>query len=87
MPITKSAIKKQRVDKRRALINRPIKSKMKTAIKTARANPSKETLTELYSVLDIAVKKHLTKKNTAARLKSRIVKMAKEQKIDNPFKK
>ena len=85
MPITKSAIKKVRADKRRVLINRPVKARMKTALKTARTNPTKETVSALYSALDRAVKTNITTKNTAARLKSRLNKMIKAKKIENVF--
>ena len=85
MPITKSAIKKVRVDKRRALINRPVKAKMKTALKAARANPTKETISNLYSALDRAVKTNITTRNTAARLKSRLNKSMKTKGVENVF--
>lgn len=77
MPILKNAIKKLRVDKRRAAVNRPIKSKMKSAMKVARANPTKENMSKLHSALDLAVKKGVAKRNMAARVKSRISKVAK----------
>ena len=78
MPITKSAIKKQRVDKRRTAHNLVAKGQLKTAIKVARANPGVETLKSLYSAMDLAVKHHLVAKRHAARLKSRISKTGKK---------
>lgn len=78
MPITKSAIKKERVDKRRTLANVSAKGRVKTAIKEARANPGVESLKSLYSALDKAVKHHLVAKRHAARLKSRISKITKK---------
>jgi ribosomal protein S20 len=78
MPITKSAIKKQRVDKRRTAQNMPARGRVKTAVKEARANPSAATLTTLYSALDRAVKHKLVARGRAARLKSRISKLGKK---------
>lgn len=78
MPITKSAIKKQRVDKRRTLQNMAAKGRLKTTIKEARENPGAETLKALFSAMDRAVKHHLVAKGHAARLKSRISKTSKK---------
>lgn len=78
MPITKSAIKKVRVDKKRTLTNLSVKGRLKTTIKEARANPGASTLNALYSAMDKAVKHHLVAKRHAARLKSRISKINKK---------
>lgn len=78
MPITKSAIKKQRVDKKRARVNAPILARAKSAIKKARTEKTPEVLKQLYSALDKAVGKNLISKNRASRLKSRIVKLIKK---------
>lgn len=78
MPITKSAIKKQRVDKKRTAQNLSAKGRLKTTIKEARANPGLETLKSLYSAMDKAVKHHLVTKGHASRLKSRISKISKK---------
>lgn len=78
MPITKSAIKKARVDKRRTLSNLSVKGRLKTTIKEARANPGEATLKALYSAMDKAVKNHIVAKRHAARLKSRISKINKK---------
>src|SRR3989339_842614 len=73
MPITKSAIKKQRVDKRRSAINEPIRGRVKAAIKIVRSKPSTETLAQFYAAIDRAVAKELVSKRTAARMKARVV--------------
>lgn len=78
MPITKSAIKKERVDKRRTQQNIAAKGRLKTTIKEARANPGAETLKAMFSAMDRAVKHHLVAKGHAARLKSRISKIGKK---------
>ena len=78
MPITKSAIKKMRVDKRRTRVNAPILAAARSAIKKARLLKSVETINTLYSNLDKAVAHKLISKNRAARLKSRIVNVTKK---------
>lgn len=72
MPLTKSAIKKQRVDKKRTAQNIVTRGRVKTAVKNARAGVTPETLKVMYSALDRAVKHHLVAKRQASRLKSRI---------------
>lgn len=79
MPITKSAIKKERVDKRRTLQNMPAKGRLKTAIKEARANPGVESIKSLYRAMDKAVKHNLVTKGHASRLKSRISRLGKNK--------
>jgi len=78
MPITKSAIKKARVDKKRTLGNLSAKGRLKTTIKEARTSPGEDTLKALYSAMDKAVKYHLVTKGHASRLKSRISKIGKK---------
>jgi len=78
MPITKSAIKKQRVDKKRTKQNLPLLGRVKTSIKEARIKTTPEKLKSAYSALDRAVKHHLVPKRRAARLKSRIAKKSKK---------
>lgn len=78
MPITKSAIKKMRVDKKRTVSNMSAKGRIKTTIKEVRANPTATTLKALYSAMDLGVKHHLVAKGHAARLKSRISKLVKK---------
>ncbi len=83
MPITKSATKKLRVDRRRRLVNLPIISRLKTAVKKAKAQPSDKTIAKAYSAIDIAKKKKIIKANRAARLKSRLVKSLKKKEKKN----
>ena len=79
MPITKSAIKKQRVDKRRTSQNMVAKGRLKTVVKEVRTNPSEKTLKALFSAMGLGVKHHLITKGHAARLKSRISKTIKKE--------
>jgi len=77
MPITKSAIKKQRADKKRTLRNLPITGRVKSALKKVRVDLNPKAMKELQSAMDRAVKKSLIPKHRAARLKSRVAKKIK----------
>jgi len=70
---TKSALKRMRQSERRRLRNRAIRSKVRTAVKTARtaegAAAAAPTL-EALRALDKAVAKGVIHRNTAARKKS-----------------
>lgn len=85
MPITKSAIKKQRVDKKRARVNAPIKGQVKSTLKAARSNPTLESVSAFYKAVDRAVKKSLVPSRTASRLKSRLVKLGKTRGLATVF--
>lgn len=74
MPITKSAIKKLRADKKKALFNKATKTKAKSAVDSLKANPTIETLAAAFSMLDKAAKKGVIKLGKANRLKSRLSK-------------
>lgn len=78
MPIIKSAIKRMKQTVVRRERNVGIKRDVKEATKAFLANPSAKTLSAAHSELDTAVKKNLLKKNTVARRKSRLAKIAKE---------
>jgi ribosomal protein S20 len=78
MPIIKSAIKRMKQTVVRRERNVGIKRDIKEATKTFLANPTSKTLSAAHSELDTAVKKNLFKKNTVARRKSRLAKIAKD---------
>jgi len=70
---TKSAIKRMRQNERRRLRNRTVRSKVRTALKVARAIQGPErpaTIAEAIRTLDKAVTKGVIHRNTAARKKS-----------------
>jgi len=70
---TKSAIKRMRQSERRRLRNRAVRSKVRTAVKLARAAGGAEaraTVAEAIRILDKAVSKGVVHRNTAARKKS-----------------
>ena len=77
MPIIKSAIKRAKQTAVRRQRNIGIKRDIKSATKAFAAQPTAENLAAAYSELDTAVKKGLLKKNTAARRKSALSRMAK----------
>lgn len=78
MPIIKSAIKRAKQTLKRRERNIGIKKDVKTAVKAFIAAPSAKTLATTQSEIDTAVKKGLIKKNTAARRKSALSKIAKK---------
>ncbi len=78
MPIIKSAIKRMKQTVVRRNRNVGIKRDIKEATKAFLAAPSSKTLSAAHSELDTAVKKNLLKKNTVARRKSRLARIAKE---------
>ena len=76
MPIIKSALKKMRKDKVRTLRNEKRRHQLKRVLKVARKSPNVKNLSIVFSSIDKAVKVKLIHKNTAARLKSRLAKLA-----------
>jgi len=81
MPITKSAQKALRQNKRRRVRNvkqsRSLKDEIKSLKKFVAAKDKKgagEALPKVYKALDKAAKTNLIKKNTSWRLKSRLTK-------------
>ena len=80
MPVTKSAEKALRRDRRRSIVNERIRRRVRKILKEARKNPTSKTLALAKSALDRAAKKGVIHKNKAARLKSKLAKLAKKTK-------
>jgi len=80
MPVTRSAEKALRRDQRRTIFNRRLRRRLKEVLKKARQNPTAKALTLAASVLDRAAKKRVIHKRKAARLKSRLAKLASHKK-------
>lgn len=78
MPIIKSAIKRMRQTTKRNARNVAVKRDLKGAVKAFIAKPSATTLSAAQSELDTMVKKNLLPKNTAARRKSQLARVAKD---------
>jgi small subunit ribosomal protein S20 len=77
MPITKSAIKKLRADKKKAIFNKATKTKAKSAIDNFKELLSLESLSKAFSAVDKAAKKGVIKKGKADRIKARLSKKVK----------
>lgn len=88
MPLLKHAKKKLRQDKQRTLKNKSVRSVYKSALKTARENPTEPNVTKAFSLVDKAAKHNLIHDNKAARLKSSLskVKDQKGTKTETPTK-
>ena len=87
MPITRSAKKALRQNKKRYVRNLRYRRSVKSAIKQVRAfvaqdkqKEAEKALPQLYKILDKSAKKNIIKKNTAARYKSRLTKAMRQQK-------
>jgi len=78
MPIIKSAIKRAKQTIKRRERNVGIKRDIKSATKAFMEKPTAASLSAAHSEIDTAVKKKLLKKNTAARRKAQLAKIAKD---------
>jgi len=79
MPVTKSARKALKQEKRRAAENQRVKNAYKKAIRFFKENVSANSLNMAYKKIDQAAKKHLIHQNKASRLKSQLAKLLKER--------
>lgn len=81
MPIIKSAKKAARQTDKHTKHNIEIKKAIRSAVKFFKAHPTAKNLSKVQSEYDKAVKKQLLKKNTVARRKSALAKIAKTTNI------
>jgi small subunit ribosomal protein S20 len=81
MPLTKSAIKKVRVDQRRHAVNLVRLSRLRTLLKKATVEATFEAVSAAYAALDKAVKVNMVHRNYANRHKSQLSKLAKPTKF------
>ncbi len=72
MPVTKTAKKALRRDRRRESVNNPIRSKVRRFLSRVRQDSTQENLSLAHSAIDRAAKKRVIHKNKAKRLKSRL---------------
>ena len=56
--------------------NREIKSRLRSLIKKTEANPIRENLKSVFSLLDKASRKKIIHKNTVSRMKSRLSRLS-----------
>jgi small subunit ribosomal protein S20 len=77
MANTSSAKKAARVESRRHVFNLRRSKAMKDAVKEVQKTANAENLSSAYQAIDKALKRGIIKKNTAARMKSRLSKKVK----------
>lgn len=77
MPVTKSAIKKLRRDKKITINRKSLKDKLERSLSKAKKEKSKKAIQEAQSIVDKAIKINLVNKNKGARIKSQLFKMVK----------
>lgn len=77
MPILKSAKKALRAAARKRVVNLRIKKNLKKVLGDFKKKPTQKKLSLVFSALDKAVKKKVTARNKAGRLKSRLAKRLK----------
>lgn len=77
MPVTTSAKKKLRADKKREKNNNEWRNLFKKVLKTARKTHTRENISKATKIIDKLAKKNLIHKNKAARLKSGLSKLIK----------
>lgn len=80
MPVTVSAKRALRKDRKRNLVNNRIRTKLRLSIKQFKLDSSTIDLSQVYSVIDTAAKKNILHKNKAARLKSQLSQIQSSQK-------
>lgn len=83
MPITKSAKKKERQEKKRRAKNTAWKRLFKKTLKAYKEKPSSDDLNKAQSTIDKVAKRNIIHKNKAARLKSKLAKLL-ESKPEKP---
>ncbi len=84
MPIIKSAVKKMRQDQKRYAQNLRTKRALRTAVKAFEAKPTFDSLREVQSKIDTAVKKNVLTKAAAARRMSHLSAAAKAAGVKVP---
>jgi len=77
MPVTKSAQKKLRKDRKRTKENKKLKNNFKSALKKALKTPTQKTVIQAIKLADKAAKKNIIHKNKASRIKSKLSKLIK----------
>ena len=82
MPNIKSQVKRVKTNEKERVRNKAVKTNLKTSLKKAEAaiasdsDGDKKILNDAYSTIDVAARKGVIHKNTAARKKAAIAKKA-----------
>lgn len=80
MPILKNAIKALKSQKKKNIFNNLVRAKMRGELKKFATKPTGDDLSQVYSIVDKAAKKKIIHKNKAARIKSKMQKLASKSK-------
>ena len=75
MPISYSAKRALRKEKRRTIVNKRIKNIMRLAMRAVNESKAMEALPKAYQAIDRATKRNLLHKKKASRLKSQLSKV------------
>ena len=86
MPVTKTAKRALRSSKKKALVNRVLKSRLEVAIRRAKKEKSEKTIGEAVSLTDRAAKRKIIHLNKAARIKSGLSKLLPKKSSKKPKK-
>lgn len=70
MPVIKSAKKKLKQDKKRAIQNSKMRALLKDTLKKTTKNPSEKLVKQVTKIADKAAKMRIIHKNKSARIKS-----------------
>jgi len=76
MPILQNAKKALRVAKRKAEVNQPVRSRLKTTVDASKKSSTLENMSRAFSAIDKAVKRHIIHRKKAARMKSQLAQVA-----------
>ncbi|OGV96803.1 hypothetical protein A2W24_03125 [Microgenomates group bacterium RBG_16_45_19] len=75
MPVTTSAAKALRRDRRRTLVNLTLRSQVNSLVRQSTQRPTADLIRQAYSLLDRAAQNHILHPNRAAKLKSKLAKL------------
>jgi len=75
MPVTKTAKRALRSSKKKARVNKLIRTRLEASTRIAKRKKTKESITKAISYTDRAAKKKVIHKNKAARIVSRLSKI------------
>lgn len=86
MPVIKSAKKKLRQDIKRTKINKKLRTLLRDSLKKALKSQTPASITKAIKTADKAAKLKIIHKNKAARIKSKLAKLAGKTKTQSPKK-
>ena len=79
MPTHKSAVKRLRTSKKANVVNKQIRTHIKTLIKKTETSPQEASFKQTASALDSAARRSVIHPNKAARIKSRLAKLVQKK--------